>query len=313
MKLDLSVLEFGHLDPPKVYAHHAIQNLFSYAQKLDALGFKRFWLSEHYGPEFGWHSPEILLPLLAGYTENIKIGQAGVLLKYHSPFRIAHNFSVLNALFSGRIDLGFVPAGMPEEAMKALMGLEKHPDMNFYKEQVQQLIDLLDGKPITPNDPMSLLLPLQGVGKPDLWVLGTSGSSISAAVEYQANFCISLFHIGAKFEKQKDAIKAFKEQYFEKHQIVPPGLASVICICSESEKTIAEELEITAAQVQKEGYIIGKPEYCKERLYQLAEEMNLDEIVINISGSSLEVKDETADLIGAAILKTANVAQPSMV
>ncbi len=305
MKLDLSILEFGNIAPPQTYAHHVMDNLFSLAQQLDQLGFKRFWMSEHYGPEFAWHSPEILLPLLAGYTDRIKIGQAGVLLRYHAPYRVAHNFTILSALYPGRIDLGVVPAMIPKEALEALIGAEQHPGREAYRQSVEQLFKYIGEKNIQSD---GLFLPMQGTARPDMWLLGTTGGSVERAVAYRSNFCISLFHIGAQFAQQKDVIKKFKEEFYEKHGEVPPGVASVICLCSDDQQLLEKERRILRESTQAQGYILGSASECEERLLHLADAMGLDEIVINISGSNLAAKSETAALLGEALLKPQVVA-----
>ena len=306
MSLKISILEFGNINPPDIYAHHLLEYLFSYVSKLDDLGFNRFWMSEHYSSEFAWYSPEILLPLLAGSTEKIKIGQAGVLLKYHSAFRIAHNFTILSALFPNRIDLGFTAGIISNEALKALTGRSEQLGKDFFSAQVAQVFDLLKGKSLNPKIDNSLMLPLQGTTKPDTWFLGTSNSSFPTAIKQKANFCLSLFHKGATFNKQKDLIKQFKEAYNKQYKEIPLGVATIICLCTEDKK-ILRKIEAKIAQVvQKEGYIIGTPAECEGRLLELAEKLHLDEIVLKIPGSSLANRESTTQLIGEQMLSHQN-------
>ena len=51
-------------------------------------------------------SPEALIGPIASATERIRVGSGGVMLPHYSPFKVAETFSILAALYPGRIDLG---------------------------------------------------------------------------------------------------------------------------------------------------------------------------------------------------------------
>src|SRR5215510_11192504 len=85
----------------------SIANTLALAQHCEALGYRRFWLSEHHnhGSIVGT-APEILIAAIAATTERIRIGSAGVMLPHYSPLKVAEQFRVLEAIAPGRIDLG---------------------------------------------------------------------------------------------------------------------------------------------------------------------------------------------------------------
>jgi len=295
----LSILEFGNIDPPLCYAHDVISHLFEYVSLLDELGYYRFWLSEHYSPEFAWYTPEILLPLLAGHSDRIKIGQAGVLLNYHSSLKVAHNFSTLSALFPERIDLGLVPAYTSDEASKALTDKENQPLTTDFKRKVIEIFKLLNGDPINNNNPDSLHLPLQGTYKPHVWFLGVSESSVPYAIDYKANFCLSLFHPGANHPRQLATVQKYKDGFFKKHKEKPTCVISLQCLCSNDVEKIEHwRLKFKTKPEQPNGIVIGEPSECVTRLLSIAEMYGVEEIVLNIPDSSLSVKKETVKLIG---------------
>src|SRR5688572_26849321 len=114
-KFQIGLLNFSQFD--RVDDHtESIQELIEYAQLADQLGFSRFWLGEHYlyQKKQNWTNPEILLPILAGSTDRIKIGIAGSLICVHRPLDIAASFKLLSSLFPGRIDLGMAKGGVKE-------------------------------------------------------------------------------------------------------------------------------------------------------------------------------------------------------
>src|ERR687891_509288 len=85
----------------------AIRETLELARHCDALGYHRYWLSEHHnsGTIVG-AAPEILMAAIAARTARIRIGSAGVMLPHYSAFKVAEQFRVLEALAPGRIDLG---------------------------------------------------------------------------------------------------------------------------------------------------------------------------------------------------------------
>jgi len=85
----------------------AIRDTVSLAAHCEALGYRRFWVSEHHNhPSILGTAPEILIAAMAMRTERIRIGSAGVMLPHYSALKVAEQFRVLDALAPGRIDLG---------------------------------------------------------------------------------------------------------------------------------------------------------------------------------------------------------------
>ena len=85
----------------------AIRDTLSLAQHCEALGYHRFWCSEHHNlPTIIGSAPEILMAAIAARTSRIRIGSAGVMLPHYAALKVAEQFRVLEALAPGRIDLG---------------------------------------------------------------------------------------------------------------------------------------------------------------------------------------------------------------
>ena len=79
----------------------------SLAQVADTLGYRRYWVAEHHNTEsVAATNPPVLIAMLAGATERIKVGSGGVMLPNHAPLVIAEQFALLEAAYPGRIDLG---------------------------------------------------------------------------------------------------------------------------------------------------------------------------------------------------------------
>src|SRR5476651_638222 len=85
----------------------SIRNTVALAEHCEALGYDRFWVSEHHNhPTIVGTAPEIVMAAIAARTTRIRIGSAGIMLPHYSAFKVAEQFRVLEALAPGRIDLG---------------------------------------------------------------------------------------------------------------------------------------------------------------------------------------------------------------
>ncbi|WP_267242071.1 LLM class flavin-dependent oxidoreductase [Streptomyces sp. PR69] len=85
----------------------ALRDTVRLAQQLEALGYHRFWVSEHHGvPGVAGSAPTVLAAAVAAATSAIRVGTGGVMLPNHQPMVVAEQFGVLEALFPGRIDMG---------------------------------------------------------------------------------------------------------------------------------------------------------------------------------------------------------------
>ena len=126
MSLKLSILDLSPINDAKS-ATEAFQHTIELAQKAEAWGYHRFWVTEHHGSErVMGSSPEVLISHLLAKTSRIRVGSGGVMLQHYSPYKVAENFNVLAALAPGRVDLGIGrgPGGMPQstQALKPMDG-----------------------------------------------------------------------------------------------------------------------------------------------------------------------------------------------
>lgn len=104
MEKRIAVLDFGYFNPDH---NNSIELLnFTFVKHLEDQNFSRYWMAEHYNDFCSWTNPEILLTVLAGMIDRIKIGFAGILTHFHSPYRVPTAFKMLITLFPHRIDLG---------------------------------------------------------------------------------------------------------------------------------------------------------------------------------------------------------------
>ena len=92
------------------------------ARTADELGYHRYWLAEHHNmPAVAATNPPVLIGLVAGATDRIRVGSGGVMLPNHAPLVVAEQFALLEAAYPGRIDLGIgrAPGTDPVTSLRA--------------------------------------------------------------------------------------------------------------------------------------------------------------------------------------------------
>ncbi|MFF0270539.1 LLM class flavin-dependent oxidoreductase [Kribbella sp. NPDC004536] len=115
------------------------------AQQVEALGYKRFWVSEHHSvPGVVGSAPTVLAAAVAARTSRIRVGTGGVMLPNHKPLVVAEQFGVLESLYPGRIDMGLGRSVGFTNGVRRALGVEKDAADDF-TTQVQELLGYLSG------------------------------------------------------------------------------------------------------------------------------------------------------------------------
>ncbi|HEU4360733.1 MAG TPA: LLM class flavin-dependent oxidoreductase [Mycobacterium sp.] len=82
-----------------------IQATVALARKAEEVGLDVFATGEHHNPPFVPSSPTTLLGYIAGQTERIILSTSTTLITTNDPVKIAEDFSVLQHLSGGRVDV----------------------------------------------------------------------------------------------------------------------------------------------------------------------------------------------------------------
>ena len=143
-RLRLSVLDQSPV-PAGSTPGQALQNSVELARRVDELGYRRFWMSEHHAMDtLACTAPEIMLARIGAETKRIRIGSGGIMLPHYTPLKVAEVFRTLHALYPDRVDLGIgrAPGGGPVEAL-ALKRERKTRMPDDFPEQVSELLAFL--------------------------------------------------------------------------------------------------------------------------------------------------------------------------
>jgi luciferase family oxidoreductase group 1 len=157
----------------------ALRQSIDLARRAEALGFHRYWVAEHHGtPMLACTSPEILIGAIAAATTAIRVGSGGVMLPHYSPLKVAEVFSMLSALYPGRIDLAVGrAAGTDPLTTFALQRDRRQVAPDDFPQQLGELLALLSDT-LPAGHRFARLAALPGCPeRPSPWLLGSSPQS----------------------------------------------------------------------------------------------------------------------------------------
>lgn len=236
MSLPLSVLDQSLArSPGEVQA--ALQESIQMAQYCEALGYERFWVSEHHAfPSVAGCAPEVLLAALGAATQTIRLGSGGIMLPHYSPYKIAEVFSLLENLYPGRIDLGVGRAPGADMATAVALATDGKPKFEQFPALVEKLSDYLWADKTAP------VVSPKPSGSLPLWMLGSSADSAVLAARLGLPYNLGLF-----INPQADArLIHYYKQYFQasEQQAQAHAILTISVFCADSFEQ-AKALQLT--------------------------------------------------------------------
>ena len=291
----------------------SIRETLAYAKRCDELGYHRYWVSEHHNSgNIVGTAPEVLMAAIGATTQRIRIGSAGVMLPHYSAYKVAEQFRVLEAIAPGRVDLGVGRA--PGSDRLTSMALNPHPDdvHDQFPRQIQEMQCWLTGTPLPEGHPFQRVIAHPtGPTTPTMWILGSSdygaqlaaylgmpyafayffsyGFDVDRALElYRKSYRPSELHpkpqcticvFALAADTEEEALFQFKPReraLFERESGIRQPLAS-------PEEVSARKLSADEERFREKllrHAVVGTAEQVKKRLDELAQRLDLDELVI---------------------------------
>ncbi|WP_031535478.1 LLM class flavin-dependent oxidoreductase [Bacillus sp. MB2021] len=293
--MKLSVLDQSVISK-NLNAGFALQNTIKLAKRTEELGYTRFWVAEHHNSNgIAGTSPEVLISTIAAQTNKIRVGSGGVLLPQYSPFKIAEDFKVLEALYPNRMDLGIgrSPGGSAPTRLALTDGMRK--SLNEFPRQVTELQEYIANT--QSNQEVQAYPSIET--RPEIWMLGVSQRGARLAAEKGAAFTYGHFinPISGSI-----AMKHYREN-FQPSSILrnPQANVCVFVVCAPTqeeaeEMAVSQDLWLLAIEKGEDTFILSKEE---AKGIQLSEE---DQAIIRknrkraIIGTPKKVKDEILHL-----------------
>jgi luciferase family oxidoreductase group 1 len=217
-------------------AARALANTLDLARLADELGYNRYWVAEHHGgPMLASASPEALIGPIAAATELIRVGSGGVMLPHYSPLKVAETFSILAALFPGRIDLGLGrAAGTDPLTTFALQRDRRQAAPDDFPQQLTELLAYLDDS--LPDDHPFHRLAEVLPGRPELpavWLLGSSPQSAVWAAQLGLPYAFADFINPGGGE----IAASYRQRFAAERELAAPRTAvAAWVLCAESDE-----------------------------------------------------------------------------
>jgi luciferase family oxidoreductase group 1 len=308
--LDQSPIISGHT--PAQAVHETIR----LAQAAEKFGYHRYWLAEHHSvAALADPCPEILVTRVAAATSKIRVGTGGILLPYYSPFKVAEQFRMLEALYPGRIDLGVGRAPGGDQMTALAMGEGRYHGAEQFPEQVQYLVAYLDDA-LPPEHPFAGVKAMPaGAISPPVWLLGSSDYSGALAAELGLRFAFAHF---INPQGGDTVMREYRRRYRPSaREPTAHALLTVFVICAETDmeaERLAASIDLRRLNMeygvnapvptyeeaarypytdadrqriarQRRRLVLGAPETVRARLEELKSAYQADELmVITITG-----------------------------
>lgn len=215
----------------------SIRETLALAEQAEAMGYHRFWLSEHHShPTIVGSAPEVLMAAIAARTERIRIGSAGVMLPHFAALKVAEQFRVLEALAPGRIDLGVGRAPGSDMRAAQLLNPDRHASERF-PEQVLELQAWVTGTPLPAGHPgHGVQACPSGPTAPTLWMLGSSDYGAQLAAHYGLPYSFAWFI--TEGAGAQEALALYRQTY--RPSARHPRPHATVCVWALAADTTAE-------------------------------------------------------------------------
>jgi luciferase family oxidoreductase group 1 len=239
-RIPLSVLDLASVGSGSTPAQ-ALHDSVELGRQAERLGYHRFWVAEHHGmPGVASSAPAILIGAVAGATSTIRVGSGGVMLPNHPPLVVAEQFGTLEAMYSGRIDLGIGRApGTDPHTARALRRSTGPLSADDFPRQLTELVAFFRGQ-FPEGHPYRTVVPVPGQGyEPAIWLLGSSGYSAQVAGLLGLPFAFA-HHFSA--ENTLPALQLYRENFRPSPELAEPYAMIAVSVVAADTDERAEYL-----------------------------------------------------------------------
>ena len=277
---------------PGINPSEAVAMTLEIAPMLEGFGYSRYWLAEHHSSKVAHSCPELLLPLIAVRTQRMRIGAGGILLRLHSPLKIAKDFKLLHSIFPNRIDLGIARGGTPPEMTKLLRN--SSAEEASFENQISELLCYL-------RETATIVANPQGVQPPEVWMLGSNVTSMHLAALHGTAFCFACF-LANPATDPANVLKIYSREFAASAEFVEPKSSIAFAgVCMRTDAR-AQELAQKETPIGMYPTVVGSPKTCGDVVRNLHGRTGVTEFVFLDMCQRLEDKLESYRLLAEELL-----------
>ncbi|MCM3653445.1 LLM class flavin-dependent oxidoreductase [Metabacillus litoralis] len=297
------------LDPSPIIeggsAKEALDCTLDLAKKVEALGFKRFWLAEHHNwPGMASSASSLIIGRVASVTNSIRVGSAATLLSHYSALSVAEQFGVLASYFPDRIDLGLGRAPGTDRNTASLLNNRQTANSPQYIDKVKELYSYLHQSGTTTSDGMFEFHAIPGENtKVPIWLHGSGTYSAQLAGQLGLPFTFA-GHFAP--DNMMQALKTYRDNFQPSNTLDKPYCLVAVSVIAadtmEEASKLASSLYLKYLLVDRGTPMPLKPPMSMDELWdkgwnryeRASAESQLYETII---GDRLTVKKGFEDLI----------------
>ena len=298
----------------------AIAATLALARVADEHGYRRYWIAEHHNfPAVAATNPPVLVAMVAGATERLRVGSGGVMLPNHAPLVVAEQFALLEAAFPGRIDLGIgrAPGTDPVTswALRSGAGGVEADAAERFPDHVDAVLAMMspDGAALrlATGDHVLRATP-RATSVPTIWLLGSSDFSARLAASRGLPYVFAHHFSG---RGTAEALALYREQYVpsaehpeprtlltvnvvvadtdeEARRLALPNLRSMVALRTGQplrQAQLVEDVEAEELAPAHQGlademlrrWVVGTPTEAAAQVRALAAEHAVDEVMLS--------------------------------
>ena len=304
------------------------------AQVADETGYRRYWLAEHHNmPAVAATNPPLLIAMVAGATDRIRVGSGGVMLPNHAPLVVAEQFALLEAAFPGRIDLGIgrAPGSDPvtSYALRHGAGGVEDDAVSRFPQYVDNVVSMMSpgGVGIQVQGRMHALNATpHPTSVAPVWLLGSSDYSARLAAErglpyvFAHHFsghgtaeALALYRSSFRPSEALAEPRTFltvnvsvAETQEEADRLALPQLEAMVTLrtggqlraqrlVEEAEKDPVADAHLGLLDSMRSRWVIGTPETAAAELAELGATFGVDEVMVHpVAGAFLGTPVDSA-------------------
>lgn len=295
-KVKYSILELASVGQDMEVAQ-VFKNSLELAQKLEEMGYHRFWLAEHHNMKsFASSATSVLIGHIAEGTKKIRVGSGGIMLPNHSPIIVAEQFGTLAALHPNRIDLGLGRAPGTDQVTAHAIRKDRMHAVHSFPQDIEEIQRYFSKE----NEHSKLrAIVAEGVQVP-IYILGSSTDSAHLAAKKGLPYVFASHFAPAQL---MEALSIYHNNFQPSSYLKEPYTIAGINVIAAEDQDEAENISTSLLRLML-GVLTGNLDYMQKpvkmnaELKQLAADPAFQRMLkYAFVGNKEKVKKQTKDFL----------------